>query len=67
GGIKSVRTGDKASDTSGNAVSSSNDKNGEIAGSDGIWPDAGSSDGSVLPQMRVNNLEMLVYSQEMVV
>nr|GFD14662.1 hypothetical protein [Tanacetum cinerariifolium] len=41
-------------------VSSSDDKNGEVAGSGGIWPDAGS-------QMRVKNLEMLVYSQEMVV
>nr|GFD61547.1 hypothetical protein [Tanacetum cinerariifolium] len=27
-------------------VSSSDDKNGEVAGSGGIWPDAGSSDGS---------------------
>nr|GFB66132.1 hypothetical protein [Tanacetum cinerariifolium] len=27
-------------------VSSFDDKNGEIAGSGGIWPDAGSSDGS---------------------
>nr|GFD62266.1 hypothetical protein [Tanacetum cinerariifolium] len=27
-------------------VSSSDDKKGEIAGSGGIWPDAGSSDGS---------------------
>nr|GFD42182.1 hypothetical protein [Tanacetum cinerariifolium] len=26
--------------------SSSDDKNGEIAGSGGIWPDDGSSDGS---------------------
>nr|GFD09716.1 hypothetical protein [Tanacetum cinerariifolium] len=27
-------------------VSSSDDKNGEVAGRGGIWPDAGSSDGS---------------------
>nr|GFA15095.1 hypothetical protein [Tanacetum cinerariifolium] len=27
-------------------VSSSDDKNGEVAGSGGIWPDVGSSDGS---------------------